>query len=67
MYFNAWGNVMAPLMGKILAGGLARDDMASLPFPVERPEPVSFNRKYEVLIRHVLIPAARTAQRWGFL
>ena len=67
MYFNAWGNVMAPLMGKILADGLARDDMASLPFPVERPEPVSFSRKYEVLIRHILIPAARTAQRWGFL
>ena len=67
MYFNAWGNVMAPLMGKIVADALARDAMHALPFPLEKPEPVSFNRKYEMLIRHLLLPAARTAQRWGVL
>lgn len=67
MYFNAWGNVMAPLMGKLLAEGLARDDPASLPFPLERPEPISFTRKYEVMIRHLMLPAARTAQRLGIL
>lgn len=63
MYFNAWGNVMAPLMGKILAEGLASDRMHRLPFPIERPEPVIFQRRQEVLIRHLLIPAARMAQR----
>lgn len=63
MYCNAWGNVMAPLMGKILAAGLQRDCMDALPFPIERLQPVSFQSKHEVLIRHLLIPAARMAQR----
>ena len=67
MYFNAWGNVMAPLLGKIFADALARDDMAALPFPLEKPEPVSFPQKYELLIRHLLLPAARTAQRLKIL
>lgn len=56
---NAWGNVMAD--------ALARDAMHALPFPLEKPEPVSLNRKYEILIRHLLLPAARVAQRWGIL
>lgn len=67
MYCNAWGNVMAPLMGKILAEALQRDRMDRLPFPVERLEPVSFQRKHEVLIRHLLIPAARLAQRLNII
>ena len=67
MYCNAWGNVMAPLMGKILAEGLQRDRMDALPFPIEQLEPVSFQRKHEVLIRHLLIPAARIAQRLNIL
>jgi len=67
MYFNAWGNVMAPLLGKIFADALARDDMAALPFPLEKPEPVSFPQKYELLIRHLLLPTARTAQRLKIL
>lgn len=67
MYCNAWGNVMAPLMGKIVAEGLARDRMDDLPVPIERPAPVSFQRKHEIFIRHLLIPAARTAQRFGII
>ena len=67
MYFNAWGNVMAPLLGKIFAQALARGDMASLPFPLEKPEPVSFPRKHELLIRYLLLPAARAAQRLKML
>lgn len=67
MYFNAWGNVMAPLLGKIFAQALARDDPSSLPFPLEKPEPVLFPRKYELLIRHILLPTARTAQRLKLL
>lgn len=63
MYFNAWGNVMAPLMGKLFAEGLIRDAMAALPFPIERPEPVAFPQKQEMLIRRLLIPAARLAQK----
>lgn len=67
MYFNAWGNVMAPLMGKIVAAALARDDLAALPIPVSRPEPVSHPGKYEWIIGRLLLPAARTAQRLGFI
>ena len=67
MYCNAWGNVMAPLMGKIVAQGLQRDRMDALPFPIERLEPVSFPRKQEILIRHLLIPAARMAQRLNII
>lgn len=67
MYFNAWGNVMAPLMGKLLADALAKDDPGRLPFPLETPEPVSMPCKQELLIRHLLIPAARTAQRLGII
>lgn len=67
MYFNAWGNVMAPLMGKAFAAALAHGDMAALPFPLEKPEPVSFRWRDEMLIRYLLIPAARTAQRLGLL
>ena len=63
MYFNAWGNVMAPLMGKLLAEGLLRGDMTALPFPLEQVEPVASPRKHEVIIRHLMIPAARVAQR----
>lgn len=67
MYFNAWGNVMAPLMGKLLAEGLVRDDMASLPFPIEPLERVLFGRKHDILIRRLMIPAARTLQRLGLI
>lgn len=67
MHFNAWGNVMAPLLGMLLAKGVARDRMDELPFPVEKPEPVSFPNKQELIIRHLMIPAARTAQRLGLI
>jgi glycine/D-amino acid oxidase-like deaminating enzyme len=67
MYFNAWGNVMAPLIGKLMAEGLAKDRMDALPFPIGKPEPVSFAGKQDLLIRRLLIPIARAAQRWGFL
>ena len=65
MYFNAWGNVMAPLMGKLFAEGLAGGDLAALPFPLEKPAAVSNIGKQDRIIRHVMIPAARQAQRWG--
>lgn len=67
MHFNAWGNVMAPLLGKLLGEALAADDLASLPFPVQRPQAVSFAGKHELLVRKLLIPAARLAQRLGVI
>lgn len=67
MFFNAWGNVMAPLMGMLLAQGLSKDRMDDLPFPIERPEAVWFSGKQELIIRHLLIPMARSAQRLGLL
>lgn len=67
MYFNAWGNVMAPLLGKLVAAALARGDPGTLPLPVTKPEPVSSPRKYEIVIARLLLPAARTAQRLGLI
>lgn len=67
MYFNAWGNMMAPLMGKLFAQALAGDRMDTLPFPLSRPQPVANPNKQERLIRHLLIPAVRTAQRLKLL
>lgn len=67
MYFNAWGNVMAPLMGKLLAAGLVADRINALPFPVEQPLSVSNQGKMDRIIRHLLIPAARSAQGFGIL
>lgn len=63
MFFNAWGNVMAPLMGRLMAEGLLADAPDTMPFPLEQVEAVRFPRKQEMLIRQILIPAARTAQR----
>lgn len=67
MYFNAWGNVMAPLMGKLFAEGLVHDRMHDLPFPLEKPAPVANIGKQDRIIRRLLIPAARQAQRWGII
>ncbi len=67
MHFNAWGNVMAPLLGRELAQALARDRLDSLPFPLESPMPVSNPGKQNLIIRKVMIPAARTAQGWGWI
>ena len=67
MHFNAWGNVMAPLMGRALATAIARDRLDQLPFPIERPQAVSNPGKQEFLIRSLMIPAARIAQRLDIL
>lgn len=67
MHFNAWGNVMAPLMGKLLAEGLASDRLDRLPFPFETPEPVAFQGKQEFLLRRLMLPAARQGQRLGLI
>lgn len=67
MFFNAWGNVMAPLMGMLLAEGLAKDDPDSMPFPLEEARPVSWPAKQQLIIRDLLIPLARTAQRLGLV
>nr|WP_218821445.1 hypothetical protein [Sphingomonas laterariae] len=53
------------LMGKLLAEGLVRNRIDQLPFPMERLACRSFRRRHEVLIRHLLIPAARSAQRFN--
>lgn len=67
MHFNAWGNVMAPLMGKLLADGLATERLDTLPFPLTRPQAVDNPRKQHLIIRRLMIPAARMAQRLGLL
>ena len=67
MHFNAWGNVMAPLMGKVIAGALASDTMHQLPFPIEPSVSVANPNKKSLIIRSMLIPASRVGQRFGFL
>ena len=54
-------------MGKLLAEGLAADRPDTLPFPIEKPLAVSNPGKMDRIIRHVMIPAARTGQRIGLL
>ena len=67
MYFNAWRNLMAPLMGKLFADGLARDRLGDLPFPLETPVAVSNMGKQDRIIRRLMIPAGRQAQRWRII
>lgn len=67
MHFNAWGNVMAPLMGKLLAEGLAADRPDMLPFPFEKPKAVFYRPQQELLLRHTMIPAARLGQKLGLI
>ena len=67
MHFNAWGNVMAPLMGKLLAEGLAKDAPDTLPFPFEKPKAVFYQPQQELLLRHTMIPAARFGQKLGLI
>lgn len=67
MHFNAWGNVMAPLMGTALARALAADRLDTLPFPLTKPEPVAHPGKQDLIIRRLLIPAARPGQRLGII
>lgn len=67
MHFNAWGNVMAPLMGATLAKALATDRMDRLPFPVVKPDHITSPGKQEFIIRSLMIPAARVAQRFGII
>ncbi|MCG3170059.1 MAG: tRNA 5-methylaminomethyl-2-thiouridine biosynthesis bifunctional protein MnmC [Pseudomonadales bacterium] len=67
MHFNAWGNLMAPLLGMALAGAMARDRMDQLPFPLETPVPVANPGKQELIIRKLMIPAARLGQRLGMI
>ncbi len=67
MYFNSWGNLMAPLMGKLMAAALANERMDDLPFPLQTPTAVSHPGKQDFIIRKLLIPTARLGQRFGVI
>ena len=67
MHFNAWGNVMAPLMGMALAQALASNSPDKLPFPIVRPDQITSPGKQEFLLRGLLIPAARFGQKMGII
>ncbi|PLW67428.1 FAD-dependent oxidoreductase [Pseudohalioglobus lutimaris] len=67
MHFNAWGNVMAPLMGRSLAQAIASDSADQLPFPIVKPDLIANPGKQEFLLRSLMIPAARLAQSFGFI
>ena len=67
MHFNAWGNVMAPMMGMALAKAIAADRPDALPFPIVTPPALAHPGKQEFLIRNLMIPAARFAQDLNFI
>lgn len=67
MHFNAWGNVMAPLMGKMLASAVAQDRMDILPVPLQAPGQVRHPGKAELIYRRLMIPLARLAQKMRIL
>lgn len=66
-HFNAWGNVMAPLMARLLSEALVADDLAQLPFPMSQADPVGNPDKQNLIIRRIMIPLARTAQGLGMI
>jgi len=57
---------MAPLLGMLLADGLMKDQMDQLPFPLERPQRISNPNKQDLIIRKLIIPAARLGQKIGY-
>lgn len=67
MHFNAWGNVMAPMMGMALANAIATDRSDTLPFPIVSPNQISHPGKKSFLIRNIMIPAARFGQDLDFI
>lgn len=67
MHFNAWGNLMCPLFGMSFAKALASDRLDSLPYPLGKPETVASPGKQDLIIRRLLIPAARLGQRIGII
>lgn len=67
MFFNAWGNLMAPLMGKLLAASLAADRPDAAPFPMTKPRAVENISTQDRIIRRLLIPSARLGQAMGLL
>ncbi len=67
MNLGTWGNVMGPLLGMNVAQAIAAERPQDLLMPVERPAAVRFPRWFEFKIRHLAIPAARVADRFGLV
>lgn len=62
---GTWGNLMGPLLGMNLAEAVAAERPQDLLMPVDTASAVRFPRWFEFKIRHLLIPAARLADRFG--
>lgn len=67
MYFNGWGNLMAPFMGRLLADGLYHDDFEKLPFPLTVPPVIENQNDQDLKVRKFLIPLARIRQKFGLV
>ena len=67
MNLGTWGNVMGPLLGMNLAHAIAAERPQDLLMPVERPASVRFPGLFEFKIRHLAIPVARVADRFGLV
>ena len=62
---GTWGNTLGPMLGLNVAQAVAADRPSDLLLPLERPAPVRFPRRFELLIRYLLVPAARMVDRLG--
>jgi glycine/D-amino acid oxidase-like deaminating enzyme len=63
MNLGTWGNVMGPLLGHNVAQALAEERPQDFVLPLRTPRAVRFPRLFEFKIRHLLVPAARWADR----
>ncbi|RDK08004.1 FAD-dependent oxidoreductase [Cupriavidus lacunae] len=63
MNLGTWGNVMGPQLGLSLAQALASERLDDCMLPLEKPEPVRFQRLFELKTRHLMIPVARVIDR----
>jgi glycine/D-amino acid oxidase-like deaminating enzyme len=63
MNLGTWGNVMGPQLGLSLAQALANECPDDCVLPLEKPEPVRFQRLFEFKTRHLMIPVARVIDR----
>jgi glycine/D-amino acid oxidase-like deaminating enzyme len=64
--FSGEGNVLAPLLGRHLAEGLANDALDRLALPVQGPQVPRWRGQYDWPLRRLAIPMMRLAERIRF-
>lgn len=65
--FSGWGNSTAPLLGKHLAEAIAKDDLNLLTVPVTPPHKVTFPGWTDFMLRGLLLPMGRIAEKLSLI